>query len=334
MVSHLNVQMAFQPEPIQLTFQEKYFQTQAKGVMESDFELVGGLIFLDAKLDGQSQSFILDTGSPHLLINSILSEKKNGFIINGVGVTKNVKRMSKVNFDWQGIKLKRKVSYAVDLGNIARIKKRDFAGLISYDQVKRKELLIDYEKEKMFLISKSNKSFFENYEKADKVWFRMVGHIPVIKVKIGKKKYYFGIDTGAEINVIDQRLKNRLPKDMIESDFLGLIIGDDNKQIQVNHVQINHVQVNHVQVKEMKIGKSYYKNQPFAFADLSFLQGENGIKLDGLLGYPFLKEALFSINYRKKQLCKWELKVNEDELIELAISKKKIKITKPLYRGY
>ena len=134
MVTHLHVQMAFQPDPLQLTFQENYFQTQADGVMESDFDLVGGLIFLDAKLDGQSQSFILDTGSPHLILNSSLSEKKNkkGFEINGIGGKKKVKRLYKVNFAWQGIKLKREVSYALDLGNIARIKKREFAGLISY----------------------------------------------------------------------------------------------------------------------------------------------------------------------------------------------------------
>ncbi len=327
-ITHLNVQMTFQSEPLQFNFQEDYFLTEAEGVMQSDFELVGGLIFLNAKLEGRSQSFILDTGSPHLLLNTSLYGKKrnnkNGFEINGVGGKKKVKKMYKVNFDWQGINVKREPSYSVNLGNIAKIKKRDLAGLISYDQVKRKELLIDYEKEKVFLISKSNKTFFENYDKSDRIWFRMVGHIPVVKVKIGNKRYYFGIDTGAEINVIDKRLRKRLPKDMIASDFLGLIMGSDNKKIQVNHIK----------VKEMKVGKSYYKNQPFAFADLSFLQGEDGIQLDGLLGYPFLKEALFSINYRKKQLCKWELKVKDDEPIQLAISKKRIKITKPFYKGY
>ncbi|MFK8006602.1 MAG: retropepsin-like aspartic protease [Saprospiraceae bacterium] len=325
MVTHLNVQMTFQSEPLRFNFQEDYFQTDAQGVIQSDFELVGGLIFLNADLEGESHPFILDTGSPHLLLNSSLSKKnKNGFEISGVGGKKRVKKLYKVNFDWQGINVKRESSYAVNLGNIARIKKRDFAGLISYDQVKRKELLIDYEKEKVFLISKSNKTFFENYDKSDKIWFRMVGHIPVVKVKIGNKRYYFGIDTGAEINVIDKRLRKRLPKDMVASDFLGLIMGGDNKKIEVNHIQ----------VKEMKVGKSYYKNQPFAFADLSFLQGEDGIQLDGLLGYPFLKEALFSINYRKKQLCKWELKARDDEPIQVAISKKRIKITKPFYHGY
>jgi|GEM_PF-3481347 len=328
MISHLNVQMAFQSEPLQFNFQEDYFQTEAGGVIQADFELVGGLIFLNAHLDGQSQPFILDTGSPHLLLNSSLSETKNNnrnsFGISGVGGKKKVKKMYKVDFDWQGINVKREVSYAIDLGRIARIKKRDFAGLISYDQVKRKEVLIDYEKGKVFLISKSNKTFFEHYDRSDKVWFRMVGHLPVIKVKIGSKRYYFGIDTGAEINVIDKRLRKRLPQEMITSDFLGLIMGGDNQEIKVNHIQ----------VKEMKVGKLYYKNQPFAFADLSFLQGENGVQLDGLLGYPFLKEALFSINFRKKQLCKWELKVKNDEPIQLAISKKRIKITKPFYNGY
>ena len=320
MVTHLNVQMILQYESEQFTYEEKYFQTQAEGVIKSDFELVGGLIFLNAKLDGISQSFILDTGAPHLVINLSLTGEKNGFKINGVGGMKKAKRLNKVNFKWLGTKLKRDLSYGLDLKNIARVKKRDFAGLISYDQVKRKEVLIDYKKEKIFLISKSNKSFFENYDKVDKIWFQMVGHIPVIKVKIGKRRYYFGIDTGAEINVIDKRLRKRLPKDMIASDYLGQIIGSNNNQIKVNRVH----------VKKMKIGKSNYRNQPFTFADLSFLQGENGIQLDGLLGYQFLKEALFSINYKKKQLCKWELKENEEELIRLATLRKKVRITKPL----
>lgn len=328
MVTHLNIQIAYQPEPSQLIFQEKYFQTQAVGVMESDFELVGGLIFLKANLSGESQPFILDTGSPHLLLNSNSSteskKNRNVFEINGVGGKKRVKKLYKVDFDWQGINVRRESSYAIDLGNIARIKKRNFAGLISYDQVKRKELLVDYKKEKVFLISKSNKKFFENYDRVDRVWFRMVGHMPVIKVKIGNKRFYFGIDTGAEINVIDKRLRKRLPNDMVASDFLGYIMGGDNKEVQVNHVN----------VKEMKVGKAYYENQPFAFADLSFLQSNDGIQLDGLLGYPFLKEALFSINYRKKQFCKWELKVKDDEQIQLAISKKRIKITKSFYQGY
>ena len=75
-------------------------------------------------------------------------------------------------------------------------------------------------------------------------------------------------------------------------------------------------------------------NLPFAFADLSFLQSEYEIKLDGLLGYPFLKEALFSINFRKKYLCKWELKGKDDETIQLAVSRKKIKITQALFNNY
>lgn len=324
MLAHLNVQVMLEPTPRQLTYQENYLQIESKGVIQADFELAGGLIFLNANLNGESQPFVLDTGCPHLILNNSLNQEKSGFSIQGIGGRKNIKKLYKVDFDWQGMKLKRNASYSLNLNNISKIKKRSLAGLIGYDQVKTKELVIDYEKKKLFLVGKSNKKFFEHYERVDRVWFRMVGHLPVVKVKIGKKRYYFGIDTGAEINVIDKRLRKRFPKEMVVEDFSGVIMGGDSKKIQVNNIKVT----------EMKVGKSYYQNQPFAFADLSYLQGEDGIQLDGLLGYPFLKEALFSVNYKKKQLCKWDLKVNDDEFIQLAISKKRIKLTKPLGNSF
>lgn len=324
MLAHLNVQVMLEPTPTQLTYQGNYLQTEVKGVIQADFELAGGLIFLNANLNGATQPFVLDTGCPHLVLNNNFTQEKSSFSIQGIGGRKNIKKLYKVDFDWEGIRLKRNASYSLNLNNISRVKNRSLAGLIGYDQVKTKELVIDYEKKKLFLVGKSNKDFFEHYERVDRVWFRMVGHLPVIKVKIGKKRYYFGIDTGAEINVIDKRLRKRFPKEMIVEDFSGVIMGGDSKKIQVNNIK----------VKEMKVGKSYYQNQPFAFADISYLQGEDGIQLDGLLGYPFLKEALFSVNYKKKQLCKWDLKVNDEEFIQLAISKKRIKLTKPLSNSY
>jgi len=147
MISHLNVQMAFQSEPLPINFQEDYFQTEAAEVMQADSELVVELIFLDTTLEGRSQAFIFDTSSPHLLINSSWSKmKKNskiGFEINGVG-GQQVTKICKVNFDWQGIDVKKATSYAIDLRKIARIKKRNFVGLISYAQVKRKGSPIDF----------------------------------------------------------------------------------------------------------------------------------------------------------------------------------------------
>ncbi|HFC01087.1 MAG TPA: hypothetical protein ENJ53_09815 [Phaeodactylibacter sp.] len=150
------------------------------------------------------------------------------------------------------------------------------------------------------MISKSNKTFFDNHEEMGKVKFRMVGHMPIVKVKIGGKRFYFAIDTGAEVNVIDQRLKKKIPKDMIDVIYTGAMIGGDNQQLPMTNMKI----------KSIKVGEEQYNNMPFAFADLSFLNKNGHYKIDGLLGFPFLKKGLFCIDFRKKQLVRWKLKKN------------------------
>ena len=334
LVTQMNVQYCLHQEELNLALielkneQQNYFLTQNDGVLQSDFELEGGLIFLKAKLNGQAQSFIFDTGSPHLILNNNRSSSqagnpftnKSNLKINGVGGSKKISKVRNPDFDWNGINAKWKTCYATDMQNIARVKKRDFAGLIGYDQMRKHEVVIDYKKQKLFLVSRSNKTFFDNHEKIEKVPLRMMGHLPVVKVKIGKRRYYFAIDSGAEVNVIDKRLRKRMSEKMIVESLRGNIIGGGDKKISARGVKI----------KSTKIGKATYENLDYTYADLSFLTDDEGHRVDGLLGYPFLKEALFSINYRKRQLCKWELKTKDNQALELAVTKKNIKLTKSL----
>ncbi len=311
----------------------QYFMTQSEYVTQSDFELVGGLIFVEAELNGKKEKFILDTGAPHFLLNerdSNQKRRKSNLWMNGVGGNKKMAKVRGVKFDWQGITARNNVKYAVDLENIAKAKKRDFAGLIGYDQVRNKEVVLDYEKQKVFLLSRKNKDFFKNYNQVDKIWFRIIGHLPVVKVKIGKKKFYFGIDTGAEVNVIEKRLLKKIPKELIKIGFNRLVVGKDSLDIQVHGMKLESI----------KVGKSQYENIPFVFTDLSFLNRNSDFKIDGLLGYEFLKRGIFSINYRKKQFNKWELKpqtyqksIEEKIPNNLFSKKKKISIlflTKPV----
>lgn len=294
--------------------EQQYFVTQSEYVTQSDFELVGGLIFVEAGLNGKKEKFILDTGSAHFLLNENQEKqkrRKSNLWMNGVGGNKKMAKVRGVDFDWEGITAKRNVMYAVDLNNIVKAKKRDFAGLIGYDQVRSKELVLDYENQKLFLLSRKNKDFFNNHNRVDKVRFRMVNHLPVVKVKIGKKNYYFAIDTGAETNVIDKRLKNKIPKELIEIGFMTNVASNDSLSMEVYGMELQSI----------KVGKTQYDHMPFIFTDLSFLNMNTDFRIDGLLGYQFLRRGKFSINYRKKQLNKWELK-NKRELKPKLISEK------------
>ena len=56
----------------------------------------------------------------------------------------------------------------------------------------------------------------------------------------------------------------------------------------------------------MKLSKTSIANRmEFTEADLSSFQGKENFHLDGIVGYPFLKELLFSINLHTKKFYIW-----------------------------
>ena len=71
---------------------------------------------------------------------------------------------------------------------------------------------------------------------------------------------------------------------------------------------------NCMKIKTTKVGKSVYEDMEYIFVDLKNFRTNNGFKLDGFLGYPFLKQANFSINYRKNQLIRWEPKAPNSDI--------------------
>ena len=266
-------------------------------MIQANFDLAGGLILVDAEVNGNKEQFVFDTGAPHLFLNSKNNKgKKSKHTIVGVGghQTLNVRKNVKVN--WSGQDISTKHTYGLDMSHIERVKGKEIAGLLGYEVVKGKELFVDYNAQKLYLISEKNNSFFAGYEKADKVFFRLEGHIPVIRVRFGKRNFYFGIDTGAEVNVIDEKLKGKIPKELIEEMSYTKVMG----------IQAEKETSNCAKIKSTKVGKSTYENMEFILADLSNFREGNGLQLDGFLGYPFLKQANFSINYRKNQLIRWE----------------------------
>jgi len=137
---------------------------------------------------------------------------------------------------------------------------------------------------------------YKGFKRMKTIQFRMNGHIPILIVKIGKKKYKFGIDSGAEANVLDygtyQKLKPHQYKDLIESTIQS--VGDK----KVNVVSGN--------IKSIVTGKVQYDNLRFIFTDMDRFNDAYGVQLDGLLGYPFLKERLHSIDFQNKELVIWE----------------------------
>ncbi len=272
----------------------------SKNVIEVPFEMVSKLLAVDVILNGTRRKFILDSGAPKTILNS--SHTKNGkaerTISSSKGVGGNISGMDieKVtSLDFNGIQLNDQELITLDLSHLEKELEYEFYGLIGYDLIKDYDIIFDYEKDTVTLI---RAEAYEDY-KNEKLWssrletipFELKGHIPVIEAKINETILKFGIDCGAESNLIDDDLFQILKKSTskIKTDEL---IGADNNVKEVIKGRIS----------KMTIGDKLFEKLNTSFSDISHLNKAYQLNLDGLIGYPILSQQKTLISYRRKEL--------------------------------
>ncbi|MFT5766028.1 MAG: hypothetical protein ACI8X3_003466 [Saprospiraceae bacterium] len=276
------------------------------------FKLLGGLILIDIKINGLASSCILDTGAPAIIINKEedLINTTNDFGVGVTGRTKMKNRMVR-SFEMGNLKRENIKAVEIDISHIEEMKSHVIHGIIGVNAYKRQEVLIDYNKGEIQLLPRKQKKKIGGKRKIATVPFLMEHQLPVIKIKVGKKIFNFGVDTGAEVNVIDSRCIKELKKCKIK---MG------GEQLMTSVCQTKNL-VKTVTLEQFKIKKKSFNNCDFSLMDLSQFSGSHGIELDGILGFPFLKENLISFDFRRSQLNFWEenkIKVEDIELGDLA----------------
>ncbi len=261
------------------------------------FNLLGGLIMVDTEIDGEKSKVIFDTGAPSIIINKKNSEIKNPDAV-GVGVNGKMNVKSKIvqHFEMGLIIKKNLPALEVDISHIEKMKKEKISGILGIGAYSEEEVLVDYKKQMIELLPRHHKKKLKNKSVIASVPFYMEEQLPVIKVKIGNRNFYFGVDTGAEINVINSKSLKKLKKCKIKKGACKSIAGvNPGKNVSQT-----------INVDEIKIKKQHFKNQEFVSLDLSTFNRSNGFKIDGILGYPFLKENLVSFDFRRSKLNFWK----------------------------
>ncbi len=258
------------------------------------FTILEGMMVVEATVNQQKGNYIIDTGAPTLVLNeqpSASSQLGRG-ISNGL-LTEEVIIQE---FNWSGIHKKDVDAFMVDISHLEKISGRDLAGIIGYDILKEVELLVDYQTQTVQLSPLKTKT--SNIKKPVAVIpFTMQAHLPVIKVRIGKKKLRLALDTASESNILDQKIFSKINAALISNHQVGEIQGVDQ---QVKKVQVATVQ--QTSVKGLSLLSMNY-----LFTDLSHLKTESGLYIDGLLGYPFFKQGKMSINYHEQKIYIWEI---------------------------
>jgi len=257
------------------------------------FTMLEGMMVVEATVNNEKGNFIIDTGAPTLVLNERPMSKGQKA---GRGISEGLvaDEVTVKEFNWSGINKKNVEAFKVDISHLEKVSGKDLAGIIGYDILKEVELLVDYTTQTVQLSPvKSQK--LDTQKPIAVIPFTMQAHLPVIKVKIGKKKLRLALDTASESNILDSKIYNKIDADLISNQRVGEIQGVDQ---QIKQVKV--ATVAQTNVKDLP-----FDSMPYLFTDLSHLKSESGLYIDGLLGYPFFKQGKMSINYKEQKIYMW-----------------------------
>lgn len=272
----------------------------SQSVIQVPFEMVEKLIVVEVELEGIKRKFILDTGSPKVVLNGkyFPSDSKGSFISNVKGVNaQNInmytKKVSKLDF--YGISTKNSEMMVVDLSHLKADIGFEFYGLIGYEIIRDYDLIFDYEKKLLTLIAPDH---YETYKKThlskatlEVVPMQQRGHIPVVETKVGDNLLKLGIDCGAEVDLLDASLYDQMQQQLSN-------LGTEELKGAQKNVEV----VSKGVLNSLSIGQKQFSSTPTLFKDITHLNSSLDAKIDGLLGYPILSKQRTLISFRRNEL--------------------------------
>jgi len=270
------------------------YTSSFEGVKKVDFELDGGIILVEALLNNSTQTFVLDSGAPGLILNNYYKEKGKNEQVTGINGTAQAYSVIIENFVWAGISYPKMEAISMDLSHLESITKRKISGLIGYELIKDFEIFLDYDAKAIQIKSVGTYSI-EKHQPLASFPLSFENHLPVIEAKIGKENLRLGLDTGAEINVLDVRLSNRIANVASDPQIYRKIYGVGNNNNEPAQI---------IKVSVTKLQRAAYREMNYVLTDFSSIISD-GTNIDGILGFPFLSSCKFSIDFKTQQLNVW-----------------------------
>lgn len=263
------------------------------------FTLYDRMIFVPGEINGKPVDFLLDSGAPIFVLNSKYDRPENMVSVSaskGVGGSiENVGTREIQSLIWGGGQYKDFDAISMDLSHLEEKLGRSFAGLISQAELEPYETIIDYNKQTIYLyaLDEHGDRIEDNGQNKQKsvIPFDLQGHIPVIPARIGKVDLNFGLDTGAQSNLLDKSHFDSVKK-LVSSTEVDTVIGAD----------ANAMDAISGTIKSTRIARKNYNKMRYVFSDISHLNDAYKTEVHGLLGFPFLSQKTFGINYRKREL--------------------------------
>ena len=262
--------------------------------------IVDGLIIIQATVNDQTGNLILDTGAKTLVLNESYFhtyQKTNNPAAGLGGEIESVGYLPKVNLETDLLKISNLQADVIPMSVIETKKQITVLGLLGYEVLKSFEIMLNY-RESYITLSRVDENgevidaLPHTRHKVDSMAFEMGNFIPVLNVKINGIPKRMGLDTGAEVNLLDIK-KNKDILDNYQITNKIKINGTDNRNFEALAGRLYRVQL---------FGKYTCGGMATVLTNLDNFEAIYNTRLDGIVGYEMLSPWIFSINYRKKML--------------------------------
>lgn len=236
--------------------------------------------------------FILDTGATCLTLNAryFRGDRSTGRTIYGLHDQAAYLEKRKVDLQIGALSWKSEEALILDLSGLERKSPFKILGLLGVDLFKHMEIAIDYIDGK---ISFTPPPLFSDPPQGEfHTTFYQANGMPVIEARIGEGIYQLGIDTGAGINILDEKLAHSLS---VYYQDLGIIQVQDLSARQKNIPLVN--------IQGLYLEQRLCGPMLTAFKSMRTLnQSLTRHQLDGLVGLELFKQGKMILNFSNKEM--------------------------------
>jgi hypothetical protein len=268
------------------------------------FTRAGNLILIWAKADTTAGNFVLDTGAPGLVLNITYFRNypdisSSGQEQSGVCGSEGARIQTEIKqFNLGAIKYYKLDADMINLGNIENIRGVKILGLLGVQLFKQFEMIIDYEKNLIYLhlISKKETKTYQSEQLKDTSAYTVVpidinDNKIITHLELAGKKLCFIIDCAAESNVLDSRLSDKIYENVVFGKRTQLV-GANDKKTEVVFGELSNLKIGNQLINSLPVIITNLDRSCFAYVSCT----------DGVLGYDFLslhKKVGFNfVNYK------------------------------------
>lgn len=270
--------------------------TTILGATTVPFQLVGKLIIIQAKINGQPGNFVVDTGVEHLVLNSNYYRGRSLPQQLFHGVTGQPVRMEMGIFDLEigNRYFDDQYTEIVYLNGLERVKQIRIHGLIGMRVLQQYTLMFDFQRQQLSLLDRLP-PLVTTHPPFDTLHFRWKRFLLCLQAHVGDQELTLALDTGAEIGWLAPPYRKRLRP------YLQPITGTTS----VGSFNAYHTKEKVSRLRLLRFGRDYSPPIRFAFGWLHAHNSLPGPRLHGLIGYGSLDADQLAFDFERQLVYRW-----------------------------